>query len=356
MRLEAILSEARRNLLSGTSRFALMSAGFALIVGALGAIDARTIVALQWQTHSFASAGGTIRTVGSPGNIDSATCDRLSTVRGIEGAGSLSQNEPLTLSAMPENPIPLYSASPGFARVLGLPERAHTGLWLSGQVAEKTGLETGARVETSQGRTVVAGVFDYPSDGRDPRLEYAAVAPTTLSERADECWAIVWPVSQERNDLIRTAVVATDASTQVTEGALNSSAGSGVAPAAAFQQRTTRLVSAGALTAGTALAFFAAVRRRLEYAAALHAGASKPSIAAIAHLEAAAWQGIGSLIAFGAIALAASLQIPPDSNPVQVLGVVAEVPALALIGGTLGTAIGMLTVRERHLFRYFKER
>lgn len=356
MRTSAILSEALRNVTSGTSRLALLAAGFGIIVGALGVIDARSIVALQWQTHAYVSAGGTIRTVGSPGNIDGETCERLATVSGIEGAGSLSQTDPLTLLAMPDNPIPLYAASPGFARVLGLPGQANTGLWLSRQAADKTGLQSGAQVETSHGRTVVAGVFDYPSDGRDPRLEYAAVASTTPDQRADECWAIVWPTSRERNDLIRTAVVATDPSTRVTDGSLNSSAGSGVAPADAFQQRTTRFVSWGALTAGAALAFLAVVRRRLEYAAALHSGASKPTVAAIALLEAAAWLSIGTVIAFGAIALSVSVQIPTDSVPGQALGVVAEGPALAFVGGILGTSIGLLVVREKHLFRYFKER
>lgn len=357
MRIGAILSEALRNVLSGTSRFAVLAAGFGTIVGALGVIDARSIVGLQWQTHAYVSAGGAIRTVGSPGNIDRKTCDRLADVSGIEGAGSLSQNDPLTLLAMPDNPIPLYSASPGLATVLGLPEQAHTGLWLSRQVAEKTGLDTGARVETSQGQTVVTGVFDYPSDGRDPRLEYAAVAPTTSAERADECWAVVWPTSRQRNDLIRTTVVAMDPSTQVTDGALNSSsAGSGVIPAEAFQQRTTRFASWGALAAGAALGLFAVLRRRLEYSSALHSGASKLGIAAMALLESAMWQGIGALMAFGAIALAVSTQIPMDSSPVQVFGVTADGPALALIGGTIGTATGILIVRERHLFRYFKER
>ncbi|QNE35503.1 hypothetical protein [Leifsonia shinshuensis] len=356
MKIGAILSEALRNVLSGTSRFAVLAAGFGLIVGALGVLDARSIIALQWQTHAYISAGGTIRTVGSPGNIDSATCEQLANVSGIEGAGSLSQGDPVTLLAMPDNPIPLYTASPGFARVLGLPENAHTGLWLSGQVADKTGLNTGARVETSHGRTVVAGVFDYPSDGRDPRLEYAAIASTTPGERADECWAIVWPTSQQRNDLIRTSVVATDASTRVTDGVLNSSAGSGLAPAEAFQQRMTRFASWGAAVAGAALAFFAVVRRRLEYAAALHTGASKPTITAVALLEAVAWQGVGALIAFGAIALASTIEFPADSAAVHVLGVVAAGPALAFVGGVLGTAVGMLTVREKHLFRYFKER
>lgn len=356
MKIKAILSEALRNVMSGTSRFALLAAGFGLIVGALGVMDARSIVALQWQTHAHISAGGAIRTVGSPGNIDGETCERLANVDGIEGVGSLRQSTPLILLAMPDNPIPLYAASPGFGKVLGLSEQAHTGLWLSHQVAEKTGLKTGTRVETSQGRTVVAGVFDYPGDGRDPRLEYAAVATTTTDERADECWAIVWPPSPQRNDLIRTAVVATDPSIRVTDGVLNSAAGIGLVPAEAFQQRTTRFAPWGALAAGATLAFFAVIRRRLEYAAALHSGASKPNIAAIAFVEVAAWQGIGTLIAFGAIALAVTIEIPAGSMPLDVLGITTEGPALAFVSGIFGTAIGMLVVRERHLFRYFKER
>ena len=42
--------------------------------------------------------------------------------------------------------------------------------------------------------------------------------------------------------------------------------------------------------------------------------------------------------------------------PLDVLGITTEGPALAFVSGIFGTAIGMLVVRERHLFRYFKER
>ena len=121
-------------------------------------------------------------------------------------------------------------------------------------------------------------------------------------------------------------------------------------------QRPAQTFGRHALAAGATLAFFAVIRRRLEYAAALHSGASKPNIAAIAFVEVAAWQGIGTLIAFGAIALAVTIEIPAGSMPLDVLGITTEGPALAFVSGIFGTAIGMLVVRERHLFRYFKER
>jgi hypothetical protein len=94
--------------------------------------------------------------------------------------------------------------------------------------------------------------------------------------------------------------------------------------------------------------------RRLELAAALHARVPKPHLAWQQVLEAAAWVAAGVAIAAAAVAYAARTGNPDPGDWAFLLG--ARTLAAAAATALLGALAGVATTRERHLFRYFKNR
>ena len=52
-----------------------------------------------------------------------------------------------------------------------------SGVWVSTDVSKDFGLTKGSVMQTEQGTMSVAGVFDWPNDGRDTRFAYALLVP-----------------------------------------------------------------------------------------------------------------------------------------------------------------------------------
>lgn len=97
----------------------------------------------------------------------------------------------------------------------------------------------------------------------------------------------------------------------------------------------------------------------MELASALHVGVRRRDLAAQSGLEAAAWAGAGVVIA-GA-GLLAVLAADAAGRAVAVPPLAAWVDGLRLLGAAwavavLATVATVTTVRERTLFRYFRER
>ena len=69
-----------------------------------------------------------------------------------------------------------------------------SGVWVPRDVAKDFRLAVGSALRTREGTTRVAGVFDWPNDGRDTRFAYAFIVPVSASASTfDECWVKRWP-------------------------------------------------------------------------------------------------------------------------------------------------------------------
>lgn len=360
MRLLSVIQEAGRNLASGTSRAPLLAVIFVALIGAVSTVDVRSVVAVLHSAAEYRAAGAAVQTL-QAGNINGSQCDALTGTPGVAGSGALREGERVRALNMPSTDLAVWEVTPGFPTILAatgliIDHREGVGVWVSADLAHTLGATPGGQIATSAGDMPVAGIFDWPDDGRVRSLSYAILAPVPPTGPFEQCWAQIWPADAQITGLLFLALAGGDPDTgqQQTIGQLNASLGSGFDGAALLSARLTRSAPFAGLLLGLALGFVAIRLRRLELAAALHARVPKPH-AAWQHLtEAAAWVSAAMAITAAISAYAASVGNP---DPVYF----AWLPGLRVIaaggaGALLGTLIGVAAAREKHLFRYFKNR
>lgn len=355
MNAREVLSEAYRNVVSGTARALPLAILLAAIAAGLAIVDARSIIGIERKAADFVSSGSSVRVMVARGTTDAAACERLDTVDGVRSAGALREADAVVLRAMIANPIPAYAVTPGLVEILGGTAAGPSGAWLPTGLAKTLGVKPGQELATTAGTLTVAGTYDYPDDGRDNRLTYAALLPQPATGRFDECWADVWPLSEERNNLLYSGLaVDTTTTDPVTIGQLNTSRGTRFDGVGEFAGRTTRWALPGCVLAGLLLGFVAIRIRRLEMASALHMGESRRAILATVLIETAAW-ALGALV-LAAAALAVGVTARNSADPVAVYLVDIRGPAAAASATLIGAVSALFTVHERHLFAYFKNR
>jgi hypothetical protein len=355
MRPASILSEAYRNIATGTAATLVLASLLATICAGLVITDARAIDDLRAQARRFHQADASVRTLNAEGRIDPVACDDLAHGGAVRTAGALAPAAPVTLLAAPANAIPGFRVTPGFGGVLGVRAVSATGVWISEELATTLGAAPGGRLATSTGELTIAGVFAWPEDGRDMRLGYAVLQPVPPSPAPmDECWADVWPSNPAADDLILAATfVRPGASDPLMIGQANNSLGAAPDYPATFLARPTRHALPGCLVVGMALGFVAVRRRRLEYAAARHSGQRPMAQAATALLEISVW-ALAGLVAC-ATALAFVTTAPADGSRAVFLIDLAG-PVIAVPGSLLGALLALAMVREDQLFSYFQNR
>ena len=377
MRLLSIVSESLRNIGAGTSRAFLWCLVTMLVGVLLGGVDAVTIIGEEREAAARIAAYADVRVlVAQTAVVDGATCDLITgAAGGPDATGALRPGPQITMRATPGRDVSSYEVTPGFLRLLaaGSTTADATGVWVSVELARNFGLSRGARLETTAGDATVAGVYDWPNDGRDTRLAYAMVVPVSASASPFvECWAKQWPVSGRIDELLNEAVIASASSGASAGGADTTGASeasmrmpAGIAPLnrsfdsrydanARYRSRLTRHAPVAALVAGMLIGMIGVHRRRLEYAGALHSGQRKADQMLGVAIEVAIWGGLGTLSAL-AVLTAACVRLSP-SDPDAVLFAAARVPAALLAGAMIGSLLMVATVRESRLFRYFKKR
>jgi hypothetical protein len=362
MRPSSVLSEAARNLASGTSRAAILATIFVALVGTVAILDVRTVVDVLRNAAAYRAAGAAIQVIEANDGIDGQRCDRLAATPGIVGSGALRAGERLRALNLPSSELTVWEVTPGLPALLAATEAPAgpqpgpgvwgPGVWLSADLAETLGAGRGSEIATSAGVMPVAGVYDWPDDGRVRDLGYAILAPVPAAGRFDQCWAGIWPVDDELSGLLLLSLVP-DTSNPIRRQ-VNGSLGADHDAAAIFAGRLTRPAPVGALVIGLVLGAVAARLRRLELAAALHARVPKPQLAWQHLIEASAWTGAATVVALAGTAYAAALGNPDPAGEVWLIG--ARSVAAGAIGVLLGTLAAVAATRERHLFRYFKNR
>lgn len=360
MRARSIASEAARNLASGTARAAMLVLVDAAVVGALAYVDVRAGVEVLRDAADFRASGSAVQVLEVQQGVDGARCDALASVTGVVASGAIRQGDPLRALAMPSSPVTVWEATPGIVDLiadtggrLARPSAEGGGLWISRDLAETLGVRPGGPVPTSTGTTTAAGLYTWPDDGRARTLGYAALAPVAPTGVFDQCWVQVWPTDVDTARILNLALDPTKAD-QATVGRLNTSLGADFDAPALLARRATVRAPLGAVVAGLLLGYVAIRLRRLELAAALHARVRKAHLAWQHLLEALAWATAGTAIAAAAVAYAASTDNPDPSTWAFVLGARTIVAGAAAV--LVGTLLGVAATRERHLFRYFKDR
>lgn len=230
-----------------------------------------------------------------------------------------------------------------------------SGVWISTDVAKDFGLTKGSVMQTEQGTMSVAGVFDWPNDGRDTRFAYAFLVPVSASNGTfDECWVRQWPQSGQTGDLLYSTLVASGSSSNAGVTQVNKSFDSHYDAQASYEQRMTRWMPWLGLAVGLMFGAFSVRRRRLEYAGALHSGQSKGAQLLEITAETMIWSGLAC--ASSAALLSAYCVRMSSADAMTVWLGAMRTPCAIFAGVMVSSMLVGMTIRETQLFRFFKQR
>lgn len=363
MRLRSIARESALNLATGTTRAALWAVVFCLVVSALIMSDMLAVADIHRRADEFRDSGASTLVYRARGAVDGVACDALRNVDGVTAAGAVRQRSVgLRAAALPAGEIPTYEVSPAFGgfRALG-GARPGAGILVSEELAATLGIGAGDRATLAAGASSeIGGVYSYPADGRQPGYGYAVLVPTAPRAAFDECWVDAWPASDALVSLLPTVLRpgSVGRPSSVGEGLqltqLNMSRGSRFDGAALFDERVTAHAPWAATTVAFAVGVASVRIRRLELAAARHAGIRVPAQVLQLALETAAWVAAATLACVAIAAVVAAALLSEDAVALTALAVPIAPPAAA--AAMIGSAVGAGLVRERNLFRYFKTR
>jgi hypothetical protein len=359
MRLPEILSEAGRNLATGTSRALTLTLILAAAATALGLADGGAVRRVLADAAQFRASGASTVVLSAEGGINGAACERLSGIDGIVHAGAI-RDVPveLVLAALPDAPVPLKEVTPGFRDVLGVtpgkPES--TGVLIPEQLSVILARGPGERLGTSAGLVAVAGVYSYPADGRSPELEYAMVTAVPAHGQGpfDQCWAEVWPTSQTSQLLRLSLDSSVPPDTDITLSQLNPTLGAELDGTERFSSRATSRAALLSVLVGVLLGYLTVRLRRLELASARHAGIPAGAQLLQLTVETSAWT-TAAVVITSPLLLYQALKVDHAAQ-LAVFWLELRCPLGAAAGAVLGAAVATALTREHHLFRYFKER
>ena len=339
----------------------MWAVAFAALAGGLGALDAATIAGITADYHEYRAAGGSVSVLETnSGGADGERCEMLSlrgaATTGADASGALRPAQPVRLAALPGSDISTWEATPGFGNILislGMGHNDTTGVWVADDLATALGVAPGDDLVTTTGSTPVAGVYPWPDDGRNRSLAFAIVAPVPRTGDFDSCWISEQAGPAVAEDLLLLVADDSDVTSVITP--LNSELAAIVDPLAEFRSRPTRFAVGAIIAAAAALALASTSFRRLELAAAAHAGAARVDIAVQHTIESGAWLVIGGALALPLLVVGALV----GGASHDTLGAV--LPALRAVGGAVITGLGAaflcaLAIDDRRLLRYFKDR
>ena len=307
----ALLSEAWRDCLSGTAHVGILTMLATTLVGGAICADAFSLRSLSIEAASFRAHLGSVRVLQSQGGIDGAACEALSRIPGVRAGAVRSVESGLSPLALPTSSLPLYEVTPGTASLLGTTMADPTGILLPERVAEDLGTPQGSLLPLAHGKAEVAGTYPWDeNDGRRPGYAYAALAPVPAMGTFDA--------------------------------------------AGRLRHRPTWWAWIAASAIGVAVGAAATWWRRLEVTSALHAGLRTSDTAFLQLFEAVAWVGGAYIVASGICLTVLSGSAPGDRA--DLMRLVATEGLCAASWTLIGVAITAMTIRERHLFIFFKGR
>lgn len=357
MRTTEVLREAWRDIASGAGAAVVCAGVLAVLVAAV--VGVRT-VAVAYDVRAAArwvASGAATQVFTAAGRIDGRACAALADEPDVLAAGAFRKTEDgMVVAALPGTSIPTYEVTGGATALFGVAgTTGDTGVLVAPEVAEVLGVGPGQQIATPDGPVLVAGVYAYPDDGRDPELSYAVLAPTVDDGAPfDACWATVWPQDETAvSALRRTLLTATGSEDgeRSTLGQLNPRSGTAFLPS---DPPAPGLLESVALALGLVVGCAAVLRRRLSIASDRHVGVRVAAQAlgiAVQHL---AWGAVAAALAL-AVSVVLVRGLPPgDGLPIVADGAVLCV--LGLVGAVTGGAAAVPLVRERALHRYFRTR
>lgn len=352
MRWSSILSEATRNVASGTTRAIL--AALALLVVLAGTVlqDSLSVQQVFVAQRAVWAGGGATHIIAAPAGIDGQRCVALRGLKGVVGAIALREvRDRFDLLAYPHSKPALYDAAGDIPAVLGGQPARQPGVWLSETMAARFG--TGPLAMADGTSALVAGTFPYPDDGRNSQLSSGALQGVPPSGRFDACWATIWPHDEASLALLDTAVAA--GSDDVTRQQLNPTFGTPTPTITLLQERPTRWLLTLGAAASAALGYTVVRIRRVELSLAQHLGVRAAQQRIQLQLETLYWALPASALATSVTLVAATANTTAPEARWLLTHILIGV-ATCLVATLTGSLAAALTIVEKKLYLWTKDR
>lgn len=364
MLLRSIVSEAWRNIASGTSRTLMFSFIMVFTVG-LSAVfnclvySGQVSAAVHWR-----QAGASTHIVQVQGRIDGAKCDSLAQIPDINQAGAMRQAQSVALAQLPSNPLVTLEGSPGFMALLAANrswQGPGQGVWVASDLAkdlDRDGKPTQLFIASQSDNASVmspvsvAGVYQHQEDGRQPILAYNLVSPVSAKQSFDSCWVEIWPESKNLESLLSYPIIPAANKTEPQIQQFNGTLGR------SFQTSRGQSIPPWVFLiistlAGALIGAWSGSMRKLEIASQLHAGVDKASTVIQHALEHCAALLICAAVTGATLSVLGATNYTPHGD-------VWAVSLGTLLGGTSASLIANITTvaltKEKRLFSYFKTR
>ena len=170
----------------------------------------------------------------------------------------------------------------------------------------------------------------------------------------NECWIRQWPRSEPASNLLYATLRVGNGQNQAGVVALNKGFDAHYDPYATYMARATRLIPLLAAFLGIAIGVASVRVRRLEYAAALHSGESKPAQLLGICVETLVWAGLATVGSCALIAAYGARMAVGDTA--LAIATACRAPVALLCAVVLAALASGLCVRQSQLFRLFKRR
>ncbi|MEK8229307.1 hypothetical protein NKG05_30525 [Oerskovia sp. M15] len=307
--------------------------------------------------REYRDAGASVQILEATGQIDGARCEALAGVDGVNAAGALRTGEPLRALNLPRASSPASKRRPGCSArstadgspgpVCGCPQ-----IWPRRSVRSpvtRSRRPPGPRASAPSTRTPTTDETVFSGTRPSPRTRDRAVRRVLGRDLARRPRDHDAPAHDRRRRPDLRGAAHPEAAQRRLGATYDASA--------EFSARLTEPAPIAAGVLGLVLGFVAIRLRRLELAAALHARVPRAALTWQVLLETAAWAGAGIVVTVPALwwlAGAGGDGLTTDQVSTWIIGMRT---VLAGAGAVLvGAVAGALTTREKHLFKYFKER
>ena len=354
MSLASIAGEAVRNVRAGVGGSGLLLIVVIVLTACGVLVPQCALIHADGRAVSYRESGAATLIIRAEGRVDGIRCEAFNGVDNVVAAGAVRERSSIALTLLPSTAVRYFEGTPQFAGVLGA-RVSGAGVLLSDEVAEAIGWREGDPVSIRErNRVPVGGRFAYPDDGRVTGFGFSIVGETPARGGLfDECWVTVWP---------QTGVIEALSGIVVTSAGAGSGAGPTLMQAnptlgARFSASTERtLWSFAGLASAVLIGGVVALHvrgRRLELASARHVGLRASDQYGVVLIEVGI---VASVAVIVALPVAVYLVVTAPSIAVPLAWHGLRGAALSFAGAICGAAIGLAGLRERHLFRYFRER
>lgn len=353
MTIRALVSEALRNLRSGTVRWWTTVPAFSILVFAVVGVTVQSQTRVLDEIRERRVVGANALVVTAAGRVNGERCQSLNGLPRVVAAGAYTDSAQLRLRREPGSPIPIRQGTLGYLRLIGGSTPQAGGLVVSDSILAELDETVGGSVVAVDGsRIPIVGRID--ASDKDSNLTRVAISVAPSGGAFNSCVVDFWPPTTSDSALVLTTVDGSG-TTDVETRQLNSSLGPARDPArqlAASSEPSNLWIVVGV---GFLVGLSSVLTRRSELSLSRQMGFTRSALVAQTAFETVGW--LSAALAIVAPAVAHLVTAGRTRKEAEYLVELAmRLAGSAGLAALLGAAAGAAVIRRADVLRHLRER